>query len=123
MSEKSSCVKKKKKSWAETLYSYKHAGASYPKGSATLMNMKGVSVRSGQGIMHRLTCIQSYTTKVFFFFFSPFFFSSITVCLYVYFTLNIRYVKIDREKIPRSFGKKKCNLCIELRARSVDIHV
>ena len=114
MSEKRSCVKKKK-SWAETLYSYKHAGASYPKGSATLMNMKGVSVRSGQGIMHRLTCIQSYTTKVFFFFFSPFFFffspffffSSITVCLYVYFTLNIRYVKIDRETIPGSFGKKK----------------
>lgn len=71
------CQKKavawKKKSWVETLYSYKHAGASCPKGSATLMNMKGVSVRSGQGIMHRLTCIQSYTTKVSFSFFFLFF--------------------------------------------------
>lgn len=26
---------------------------------AILMNMKGASVRSGQGIMHRLTCIQA----------------------------------------------------------------
>lgn len=66
-------LREKKKSWVETLYSYKHAGASCPKGSATLMNMKGVSVRSGQGIMHRLTCIQSYTTKVSFSFFFLFF--------------------------------------------------
>lgn len=115
-------LREKKKSWVETLYSYKHAGASCPKGSATLMNMKGVSVRSCQGIMHRLTCIQSYTTKVSFSFFFLFFLPLQSVYT---FTSSWTYDMLrltgrrSQGRLEKKKRKMQHNLCIELRARSI----